>query len=68
MQHMLQSMRRLPCEFPACERTSAPPGQMDRRLKSDLALCVEHSQLLAHDADRFRNRWDAAASRSRPAP
>jgi hypothetical protein len=63
---MLQSMRRLPCEFPGCDRNAALLSKMDR--PHDLALCADHGQLLVHDAEGFHSQWDAAASRGRPAP
>jgi len=50
---MLQSMRRLPCEFPGCDRNAALPSEADRPHGTDLALCVDHGQLLSRDADGF---------------
>jgi hypothetical protein len=61
---MLQSMRRLPCEFPGCDRTAVLPDGPD---DTDVALCVDHGRLLVHDANGFRSQWDAAASSGRPA-
>jgi hypothetical protein len=59
---MLQSMRRLPCEFPGCDRNAAVRSEADRPHGIDLALCVDHGQLLSHDADGFHSQWDAAAA------
>jgi hypothetical protein len=66
---MLQSMRRLPCEFPGCDRNAALPSETNRPQGTDLALCVDHGQLLSRDADGFHSQWAAAAAaRGRPAP
>jgi hypothetical protein len=64
---MLQSMRRLPCEFPGCDRNAALPSKTDRQHEIDLALCDDHGQLRVRDADGFRSQWDTAASQGRPA-
>ncbi|MGH3426312.1 MAG: hypothetical protein ACRDQZ_01850 [Mycobacteriales bacterium] len=61
-------MRRMPCEFPGCDRNVTLPSEADRPHDTDLALCLDHGQLLRHDANGFRSQWDAAATQGRPAP